>query len=297
MAVKAIDFLLFFDSNQKISKQPNGKATPPEGEKGSEYNSIFPTALLEACDASFSLRGIKYHYGQGVYIPKDKRPMQRWPFVWATTRRLISSYLTLDVLDSLWKLLPLFQDPYGRSIYLEQFAQPKKFFISLAIHIYSGYVLREMFLVVYLSCTLFGVAILNNPPQAWPPIFDSPYRSTSLHRFWAAGWHQILRRTFMVCGGLPGEWVGRKLGLRKGLGLLVGTFLGSSLYHEAPFYILNRGGFDWRMPGFFMMHGFFVFVERVWRRTTGRMVGGWNGWVWGCFVTLVLGRSLSKSFQ
>ncbi|KIJ54875.1 hypothetical protein M422DRAFT_152442 [Sphaerobolus stellatus SS14] len=300
VAIKSIDLLVFFEDNQKV--QPartdiDGKDTTTTT-RNSEYgNSIIPVAILEAFDSAFAIRGLKYKFGKDVYIAKDNRPMQRGPFLWATLRRFVQTFLTLDVLDSLWKLLPIFQDPYGRSTYLEHKSQPEKFLVAVSIHIFTGYVLREIFMTVYLACTIIGVLIFRNPPSTWPPIMDAPYRSQSLHRFWSQGWHQILRRVFMVTGGIPGELLGRRLGLRRGIGTLFGVFIVSSLYHELPFYTLGRGEFDWKMPAFFMMHGCFLFVERMWKKLTGKPVGGMVGWLWGAFVTLILGRNLSDSWH
>ncbi|KIJ36569.1 hypothetical protein M422DRAFT_179251, partial [Sphaerobolus stellatus SS14] len=160
----------------------------------------------------------------------------------------------------------------------------------------TGYVIRELFLVVYLSCTIVGVLLFNNPPSTWPPFFDAPFHSDSLHYYWAKGWHQLLRRTFVVCGGRPGMWVCKKLRIPKGVGLVLGTFAVCAVCHELPFYTLG-GGLDWRTPAFFFLAGCVVVGERAWRKVTGYMVRGPIGRMWVFFFAMTVGQLISDSFH
>jgi hypothetical protein len=81
------------------------------------------------------------------------------------------------------------------------------------------------------------------------------------------------------------------LGLGRGTGLLFGTFLGSAMFHEIPFYLLGLG-FDWRAPTFFMQQACCIFLERIWKRVTGRRVAGWTGFLWSYLVIGLLGQNI-----
>jgi len=115
--------------------------------------------------------------------------------------------------------------------------------------------------------------MLGQSPEAWPPVFNSPWASDSLHDFWAKRWHQILRRILFVMGGTPGRWLAGEVGQ------LLGTFLASGLFHELGMYMVCRG-LDHRVTFFFTIQGVGVLLERVYKRVTGRRVEGWFGRVW-----------------
>jgi hypothetical protein len=95
----------------------------------------------------------------------------------------------------------------------------------------------------------------------------------------------------MIYGGLPGIWLGERLGFGKALGALYGAFLASGLYHELASYAMGKG-LDWQVPAFFLLHATLMLGERVWRYVTGRRVGGWLGAVWVYFAIIVLGQNM-----
>jgi hypothetical protein len=145
------------------------------------------------------------------------------------------------------------------------------------------------FQMVYDLVTIVGVGLLGHDPTSWPPVVDAPWKTDSLHDFWAKRWHQLLRQTFMVFGGKPG------LKLGGPIGMVVGTFAASGMYHELSSAAMGRG-FDVRVLAFFMLQGFLVILERVWRRVTGHRVRGWGGTIWVYFVIGVLGQPLGEIY-
>jgi len=125
---------------------------------------------------------------------------------------------------------------------------------------------------------------------AWPPVMDDPWSSDSLHVFWSKRWHQLLRQTFMVYGGVPGKW------LAGDFGMIFGAFLASGLYHELSVYAMGRG-FDHRVTLFFLSQAFLLIGERYWRRLTGYRVGGWIGRYWVYTVIFFLGQPVSDAWH
>jgi len=62
-------------------------------------------------------------------------------------------------------------------------------------------------------------------------------------------------------------------------GMVFGTFLASGLFHACSMYS-SRRGFDYATLVFFALQGPVLMLERVWKRITGRRVGGWMGRLW-----------------
>jgi len=76
-----------------------------------------------------------------------------------------------------------------------------------------------------------------------------------------------------VFGGIPGRKIAGDVGL------VLGTFLASGLFHECT--ILAKGReWDSRVPLFFLVQGGSVIGERIWKKATGRRVDGLLGRLW-----------------
>ncbi len=163
-----------------------------------------------------------------------------------------------------------------------------RYSLSLAISILSGFTLISGFHVLNSTATLIGVGIFHQSPAQWPPIIDNPWAADSLHDFWTKRWHQTLRRTFLVFGGIPGRWIAGHTGL------IIGAFLASGLFHEGGTYLLGRG-IDHRVTLFFVLQGVGVLLEKTYKRITGRRLGGSVRRLWTYFFTLGLGQLARKS--
>ncbi|KAF8503230.1 membrane bound O-acyl transferase family-domain-containing protein [Hysterangium stoloniferum] len=259
-------------------------------------NPFLPTFLSDPIELLFSMRGIGFHYGRGTFIPPETRPLEKGPFLRATLWRFIISFLTIDFLDSILKLTPPLQSPLGGSIFIPELSLPERYIVSTLIHIGTGCSIVAGFEMVYSLLTLFSVGVLSHCPTAWPPVFHHPWSAQSLHEFWSHRWHQHFRRIFMIYGGLPGMWLGQRLGFRKALGALYGAFLASGLFHELASYAMGKG-LDRRVPVFFLLHANLMLGERIWRNVTGRHVGGWLGTIWVYFTIIVLGQNMTDSWH
>jgi hypothetical protein len=249
------------------------------------YIRIIPSSLRGAIDVCASMRGLGWDFGVGVHVPKHTRPLDRGSFIRATFFSFLRNFLVLDFLESIIKLLPGVGDPQGGSIFYPQLPPMQRYTVSTVIHTISGCCLLAGFAMCYDLLTLICVGFLHDPPSFWPPVMEDPWSSDSLHIFWAKRWHQLLRRTFMVLGGYPGKYIAGNIGA------VFGTFIASGLYHECGMYGMGRG-LDYRVPMFFAIQGPLLVLEKLWKMTTGRMVGGWPGQVWVYFVIFVLGQPM-----
>ena len=253
------------------------------------WANLLPPWAQDALELMFSMRGLGWDFGEGVYTPPPTRPQERGPFLRATLRSFLVGFLILDLIDTSIKLVPGVGDPTGGSIFFPDVPQPTRFLLSTAIHILTGSALVAGFGMVYDLLTLLAVAVLGHSPAAWPPVMDSPWAAQSLHEFWAKRWHQLFRQTFLVFGGIPGRKVAGDVGL------VLGTFLASGLFHECTILAMG-GGWDSRVPLFFLLQGGSVLGERIWKRVTGRRVDGFLGRLWVYFDIIILGQPLGSCF-
>ena len=146
---------------------------------------------------------------------------------------------------------------------------------------------------VYDLLTLFGVYVLHQHPASWPPVFFRPFTADSLHSFWSKRWHQIFRHVFLVYGGYPIRRVFSLLSLQSNIAVVFGVFTVSGIYHECSIYTMGHG-LEWRVPIFFALQAPLLLLERLFRRVTGKAVGGRWGVAWVYFCIVVLGQPLSE---
>lgn len=274
------------DYDPKDPTHPANGHTPITG-LNRPGSTFLPLWLQDGFELLFASRGIGWDWGKGAYIPAEHKPLEQKAFLMATIKSFCINFMILDVLESCIKLVPAVGTPRGGTIFLPYLDPLERYSLSTAIHFATGFALLGGFQMVYDLMTLVGVGLLQHDPTSWPPVLDRPWVSTSLHEFWAKRWHQLLRQTFLIFGGFPGKKIGGNVGM------VLGTFLASGVYHELSSMAMGRG-FDPRVLFFFAIQGVFLIVERVWRIVTGYRVGGWLGRIWVYFIIGVLGQPLGK---
>ncbi|KAF6757423.1 hypothetical protein DFP72DRAFT_891115 [Ephemerocybe angulata] len=248
------------------------------------------TWWYDAFELAHTMRGLKWKFGEGVHIPPPDRPQERGAFLRATFISFLKNFLLLDVLESLVKLFPGVGSPVGGSIFYSQLSPPLRYVVSTTIHMLTGSALLSGFGMVYDLITLFAVGVCNSSPRSWPPLMDNPWISESMHEFWSKRWHQLLRQTFLVFGGYPGEWIAGKFGM------VFGAFLASGLFHECAMYSMNRG-YDHSATIYFALQGPVLVLERLWKRLTGRRVSGWPGRFWVYFNLFVAAQPMVNAWH
>lgn len=270
-----------------IKGKSSGQATA-DGTRS--RNPYIATWLYDAIELAHSMRGLQWKFGQGIHIPKATRPLERTAFLYATLSSFIQNFLILDILEALLKLFPGVGTPMGGSMFYPTLAPSARYTVSTVIHMITGTALLSGFRMVYDLITLFAVGCLDSSPLSWPPIMGDPWRSESMHTFWAKEWHQVLRQTFVVFG-YPGKWIAGDSGM------VFGVFLASALFHTCAMHNPYLG-FDYVTVAFFMSQGLVLLLERLWRRLTGRKVGGWIGRLWVYLILFAGGQPMGNlSFE
>ncbi|KAL5482362.1 hypothetical protein ACEPAI_8956 [Sanghuangporus weigelae] len=304
---KVIDYALVPNGHYKKDYDPkdlshsvsNGNASPHSiSVSGTNRpgSKLLPLWLQDGLELFCAARGVGWDWGKGVYIPPERKPLVRRPFLLATLSSFLWSFLLLDFLEFCLKLVPGVGLPTGGTIFLPHLPPTKRYALSTAIHFASGFSLLTEFQMCYDLTTQIGVGLLGHDPTSWPPVMDRPWAATSLHEFWAKRWHQLLRQTFLVFGGHPAQKLLGNGTLGK-LGMVLGTFVASEAYHELSSTSMDHG-MDYRVVLFFMFQGVLVILERVLRMIViGRRVGGWPGTVWVYFVIGVLGQPLVDAWH
>ena len=236
-----------------------------------------------------TMRGIGWNFGKGVVIPPETRNLNRGPFLRNTFYAFLKCYLITDGIQTIFANLPLIGSFHGGSIFYPHLPPSLRYTVSTVLHVLVGTVVIYSVQMFYHLATLVCVGILGQSPVSWPPVFGKPWRADSLHVLWAREWHQLLRRTFVVLGGIPGSWLAGRMGM------VMGSFIASGLYHEFGMYLLNRG-VHWRVPLFFTLQGVGVVCEDLFKRTTGKRVSGLLGRIWVALFILVLAQTCGKPF-
>jgi hypothetical protein len=245
--------------------------------------------LYDAVELMHTMRGLRWKFGHGVHIPKETRPLDRVPFLRATFMSFVQNFLILDLLESAIKIFPGVGSPMGGSMFYADLRPIWRYSVSTLIHIITGTAILVGFRMIYDLVTLLAVSLLNSSPTSWPPVLDDPFISDSMHVFWSKRWHQLLRQTFFVLGGYPGKWIAGDIGM------MFGTFIASGLYHECAMYAMGRG-FDYSACIFFGLQGPVLILERMWKKLTGRRVGGVIGRLWVYTILFIGAQPMGMSF-
>lgn len=264
---------------------PNGRK---ENVSYSTRQSSLPPWLYDSVEVALTSRGLGWQYGAGVHVPADPRPCKRSAFLWATALSALKYFVIFDTLESLIKLVPGVGSSQGGTIFKGDLPILQRYLVSTVIHLATGTCIIAGFELVHRCITLIALTTLSSSPEMWPPLMDNPWISDSLHTFWAKRWHQVLRQTFLVYGGFPGQWIGGDLGM------LFGTFFASGMFHECSAYLLGRG-FSWLVVVFFTLQAPLLLLEKLWRRMSGKRVGGMYGMLWVHFCVFVMAQPLGGS--
>ncbi|KAK0469043.1 uncharacterized protein EV420DRAFT_1257359 [Desarmillaria tabescens] len=241
-------------------------ATPPR-----RIDSRKPSAA-QLC---FTGRYHEWNWSSGLHIPPEWRPTNsRTMFVLATLISMLIHIIVLDVLlFHLQSLSPnTFGSPKGGTIFTVIGIPDLR---STYISFFSGIAVYCAIQSMYDGCTIFGIILFQQNSNQWPPLFDHPWCSTSLNRFWAKGWHQVFRHEFIAVGAKPLY----ALGFGR-VGAVLGAFTASGTLHVLGNWGLSHETEFWAVGGYFVIQGVGVVLEGVWKKMSGRKVGGALGWMW-----------------
>ncbi|KAG8218008.1 hypothetical protein J3R82DRAFT_6200 [Butyriboletus roseoflavus] len=208
-----------------------------------------PSTLVDALDLASNFRGYGWDWSCGVYIPRDTRPSSRTGFVLYVT---VSAALHAFICGTFHRAIQSFSpvglgSVSGGSIFDETVPLRVRYLRSSIISIIGCFATYSLLQTCYDLCTVLAILILRQDTTQWPPAFDAPWLATSLADFWGRRWHQWLRHIFLIVGYPLSSVFGR-------VGLVVGAFLSSSVFHHVGLLSLDTTSELWRMLiGFGMM--------------------------------------------
>lgn len=298
------------DSYKKGSEGVNGHVSPI-----TDNRNPLVRDLSDLADVFFSIRGIGWDFGTDypLHIPREWRQTEPvGVFLRQTTVEFCINFLIFDLLEVTFKLIPGVGTPEGGTIFLPQLPPLQRYTLSTFISLMTGLVVVFSFQMWYSYFTLIGVSLLGHSPLSYPPIFNSPWKAQSVSSFWGARWHQLVRQSFFIYGGYPLQWLcGTIVSLFKGknseavkkageIGLVMGTFFGSGLFHGIGIWTMHasgdqKGGFDYQAPIYFTLCSLAVLVERLFKIATGKKVRGVWGWLWTAFWILGASQMMGES--
>jgi len=232
---------------------------------------------LDAADLFLNLRGVGWSWSKGLKIAREHRDTA------STSKFLLTTFIHSLFYITLFDLAHFvavsfephgFGSASGASIFDPSLPPIQRYFRSSLISFISGLSVYYSLQALFFFFCFLAVAIFRQPPALWPPIFDKPWLSTSLHQFWSLRWHQFFRDNFINFGGRPLYFlIGR-------VGAVLGAFLASGILHWAGLWGMGRGSDFLRVGGFFLMMGVGTVIEHFFKALTGRHVGGFFGWAW-----------------
>lgn len=134
----------------------------------------------------------------------------------------------------------------------------------------------------------------------YPPLFQTPWRVSSVGRFWVVSWHSFFSRSFSYLGMKPFSKIGTRFGgkqVGRTLGVMV-VFSLSAWLHEHALWTATRSWpypadaglvTRWGSTAYFLLQGVAIVLEGAFTAVTGRKVGGMPGRIWGYCVMAGLG--------
>ncbi|KAI0700291.1 hypothetical protein BC835DRAFT_1328180 [Cytidiella melzeri] len=289
LSVVAISIDLAFERNGRLKigeKQlPYVHEPTPTSLETHSIARFLPSAFVDGMETAVTLRWIGWEVGKGVFVPPDSRPKERSAFLKATFWEMVKTFFVVDLCVAGIKILPGgIGSATGGTVFLPDLPPVPRYIFSTMICVAGITGMIAGFNTLNSLCTLVAVGILGQSPEQWPPLMHNPWASDSIADLWARRWHQMLRRVFLVYGGIPGGWIAGRPGV------ILGSFVASGLLHEYSIYVLGRG-LDHRVTFFFTFQGVCVLLEVMWYKATGHKVRGWGGRVWTYCIVLITGQA------
>ncbi|KIJ66735.1 hypothetical protein HYDPIDRAFT_85404 [Hydnomerulius pinastri MD-312] len=253
------------------------KPTPGTPTDQNSKKSSWNAFLLNACDLALGFRELNW---QGPRKPErllQARPVQsRTQFLKVAALSFILHLVLCDFLQfGVQSVAPdTIGAPIGGSIFDPLLPPVKRYLRSTAISLLFGTSIYTITHAFYDATSVFGVALLRQSPDQWPPLFDSPWRSTSLRELWGDRWHHLNRNYMMTTAVNPMK---RVVG---GSGGVLAAFTLSGLMHDVGLRAVGRGSDFFAVVGFFFLMGAGVILESVWSRMAKTKVSGVYGWLW-----------------
>jgi hypothetical protein len=269
------------------SFQSRGNASYAKNDSAKDGPSL-TSALWDACDLASNFRGIDWSWSQGFYPPKETRPVNStFAFLTHTVLSAILHFAIFDVsVHNVRAFSPsTFGGPSGGTIFDTSLSPVTRYTRSSAITLLSGIMFYAVIQWIYDLNTINFIILFRQSPSQWPPLFDAPWRATSVTEFWGKGWHQLFRGSFVQVGLKPLSFFIGRAGVLGAFGL-------SAILHDWGMWAMGRGSYIGSVAGFFLMMGFGCILEDLFYKVSGTKVQSWWGWLWTMTWIVIWGNLL-----
>lgn len=255
---------------------------PLKRESAEPHGSIW-SSVKNTVDLTLNQRGFGWTWSGNYKPPPHTRPTSSTTaFQMFTLASLLTHYVIADCAHFLiqstdWSRLT---NPAGAPIFDYGLEPIPRYLLSSFNSALAGLTIYCGIQCLYDMSTIVLLVISNYSPLDFPPLFDAPWRATSLADFWAVRWHQLFRRVFIQLGAKPLSFF---VGRQSGIGLL-GGFVISGILHDWGMWGMAKDSEFLTVGGYFIVQGLGVFLEStVLKKVFGGKLGGWKGWVWTMF--------------
>ena len=246
-----------------------------------------PSIINDSIDLFMNVRGLGWNWSHGMYIPRDARPTNRIPFIFWTVLSTVWYASVFGVFHrAVLSFASVAPNAKESTIFDEALPFALRYLRASIISALTAIVTYSFQQLIYDLCTIPAVLFFGQDPTQWPPVFDAPWRATSIIELLGRRSHQMNRHTYLVLGGYPfSVFFGRA-------GTILGALIASAVMHDIFLLAIDPGAEPWRMLVGFGVMGLAMLAERAFYKTTGRKVGGVLGWVWMMVWLVVLGNGM-----
>jgi hypothetical protein len=260
--------------------------------QGPAHNRSLWSFTKDTLDLTINQRGLGWNWSRNYKPPQHTRSTASTPkfllhaFISALYHYLVADYTRFLIQSTNWYSL---RDPNGAPLFNYTLAPIPRYLLSSFISALVGLVVYSSIQMLYDMSTLILIPISNYSPLDWPPLFDAPWKSTSLVDFWVNRWHSLFRHVFIQLGVKPLTFV---VGRRGGLGLL-GGFIVSGILHDWGIWGMGSGLDFFMIGGYFIIQGVGVILETtLLAKLFGGKVDGFKGRVWTTFWIIVWANTI-----
>jgi hypothetical protein len=270
-----------FATSTKLFVRERFSWLPPNAPK--DFSTQLKGAILNAFELTFNARGVGWNWGKNIIVPSPSTdaatPTRKGPIDFFIRHVITQTFFDFVLFaQQSWHLSPSKYPthPHGGSIFNPDLPPLRRYGKVVAMTFICPLGLCTSFQATYYLIGFLGMTIFGQVPEQWPPLFQEPWMATSLGDFWGLRWHQVFKRSFVVCGAKPAV---QFLGLGR-VGGVLGAFFISGIMHDFGVWGAGIGTELSSVTFFFLMMGVGCILEAVWKEKTGSKVQGPLGWLW-----------------
>jgi hypothetical protein len=265
-----------FATSEKLFVRERFSLLPADAPKN--FATQLKGAVLNAFDLAFNPRGIGWNWGKGIYVPSSSGPVALSgpiDFFVAFVKTQVFFDFVLFAQQS-WDLSPSKYPTHrhGGSIFNPDLPPLLRYGKVVAMTFICPLGLCTSFQATYYFIGFIAMVVFGQVGEQWPPLFQAPWKGTSLGEYWGVRWHQVFKRSFIVCSAKPAALLFGRAG-----GVL-GAFFLSGIMHDFGMWGAGVGTELSSVTFFFFMMGVGCVLEVFWRQKTGFKVQGPLGWLW-----------------